>query len=221
MSMSSIAEFFQTAFTMPTLVWSVLLVLVIVYWSISLLGVFDLGMLEGLGEIADVADAADAAEGLLEETPGFFDKLGFGDVPRVVTWSLVVVFGWVFSYGLNVFFPQVRELATRGLVLALGVGGFALVLGIGATALAIQPLRKLAEANAGLVREELVGRLCTVKTGRVDSRFGQAEVDDGAMLVQVRAAEPNFFQRGMKALICEYDRQREVFLIAPYEEKSS
>ncbi len=219
--MSAIAEFFQAAFTMPTLVFSVLLLLVIVYWSISLLGIFDLEMLEGLGEVAEMADAADAAEGWIEDAPSFLGKVGFGDLPRSITWSLIVAFGWVFSYGLNAFFPQVRELAMRGLALGLAVGAVSLVLGVGATALAIQPLRKLAEANAGVVREELVGRLCTVKTGRVDGRFGQAEVDKGAMLVQVRAEEPNVFRSGMKALIFEYDRKREVFLITPYEEKLS
>lgn len=216
--MSAIADFFQTAFTMPTLVFSVLLVLVIVYWSVSLLGVFDLEMLEGLGEVAEVAEAG---EGIIEETPSFFSKAGFGDIPRSITWSLIVVFGWAASYALNAFFPQVREIATRGLVLALVVGGFSLVLGVAATALAIQPLRRLAEANAGPVRQELVGRVCTVKTRSVDERFGQAEVDDGSMLVQVRAEEPNTFTSGGKALISGYDREREVFLIAPYEEKPS
>jgi len=218
--MSAIAEFLKAAFTMPTLVFSVLLLFVIVYWSLSLLGGFDLEVLEGLGEVAEVAEVAEAGEGLIE-TPGFLAKAGFGDLPRSITWSLVILFGWITSYALNAFFPQVREIATRGLVLALAVGGVSLVLGVAATALAIQPLRKLAEANAGPLRRELVGKTCTIKTRSVDEGFGQAEVDDGAMLVQVRAAGPNEFTNGKKALISGYDREREVFRVVPLAEKPS
>lgn len=212
--MSAIAEFLKAALTMPTLVFSVLLLLVVLYWSLSLLGGIDLEILEGLGE---VAEAAEAGEGLVE-TPGFLSKAGFGDLPRSITWSLVILFGWIASYALNAFFPQVREIATRGLVLALAVGGVSLVLGVAATALAVQPLRKLAEANAGTRRQELVGKTCTIKTRSVDERFGQAEVDDGAMLIQVRVEGPNAFTSGSKALVSGYDRKREVFLIVPYEE---
>lgn len=252
------AEFLSTAFTMPTAVWSVLLVLVIFYWTISLFGIFDLEMLDGLDGAAEgltsVADAADGmldaadgmldgaegflegAEGLidgadglaegpaLEAKPGFFDNVGFGEVPRIITLSLVTIFGWTTSFFGTSWLEQsswvegLGILASNSLLVGSGVAAASLGLGIVGAAVAIQPLRRLLKFHVGPSRNEFIGRTCIVKTTRVDAEFGQAEMDTG-QLVQVRNRGGETFERGEKVVIFDYDKAHEVFLITPLDDE--
>lgn len=237
--MAGFQEFLDYAFTMPTAVFSVLLSLVILYWLLALTGLFSLeifdaadGVLEGAAEglvegaadglldgaegVADAADAADAGG----DSAGFFDRMGFGDVPRTITWSLVIFFGWLFSLAGTIYLPRFTEVATRGLaVVTIAVGAASLVLAVVATTVAIQPLRKVILAGYGTQRSDLVGRLCIVRTLRVDEDFGQAELDDGSSVIQVRNPQKYPFASGTKALIYDYDSEREVFYIMPAEEE--
>ena len=214
-------EVLQHAFTMPTTVFSALLGFVVLYWAASMLGVFSFEMLEGLGDavdgLADAADAVDAADG----GGGFFDKVGLGEIPRAITWSLTIVFGWLASMAMSFYVPGYRALVMKGIWAAGIFGAVSLALAFGATLLAVQPLRKVMVAGYGQQRSDLVSKLCTVRTGRVDEDFGQAEVEGGSALVQVRTrfAGEHTFHRGAKAVIDEYDAEREVFYISPVQDE--
>lgn len=233
--MDALTQFLHDAFTLPTSIFSVLLILAALYWGVKLAGIFDLEMFEAMGDVAeavgdgadaladgaDALDAADAIDGL-DDTPGFFDKFGFGDVPRSITWSLAIFFGWGLSFAGNHYFPQLREFAVRGLWVTGVIFAATLAGGAVLAAIAVQPLRRLMDAVPGTARRDLIGRVCTVRTLKVDDGFGQAEVDDGSMLVQVRTQDPAVsFTRGDKALIFHYDPAREVFLVAPYDPMES
>ena len=220
--MDGLKEFLDYAFTMPTAVFSVLLILVILYWVLALLGSFSLEMLDAAEGAAE--GLVEGAEGLTDADgggrPGFFDRLGFGDVPRTMSWSLVIFFGWLFSLAGTVYLPRFTQVAFTGLTMVTAALAIAsLGLAVVVTTVAIQPLRKLLLAGYGPERNDLVGRLCVVKTLRVDEDFGQAELDDGSSLLQVRNPQGFPFESGTKALIYEYDGAREVFYIMPAEDE--
>jgi hypothetical protein len=65
-----------------------------------------------------------------------------------------------------------------------------------------------------------VGRVCTIKTGRVDERFGQAVFSrhGDERLIPVRCETPNTLGRGSLAVIVDYDARDEVFLVKEAEE---
>lgn len=220
-------EILDHALSLPTAIFSALLGLVALYWVISLLGIFSLeifeaaeGMAEGAAEgLADAAadGLAEAAEGLTDgERQGFFKLMGFGDVPRSISWSLVIFFSWFFCLLGSIYLPRFTTFVVTGVtIVTLGMIGLSLVLAVGVTSLAIQPLRRVLLAGYGTKRRDLIGRLCVVKTLRVDEEFGQAELDDGSSLIQVRNSQGFHFENGSSALIYEYDAAREVFYIVP------
>lgn len=152
-----------------------------------------------------------------ESMPGRWHSLGMGGVPRTYTGSLMIFFGWVFSVLASYHVPGYEELATRGLWVALLLALASLLLATAATAVAIQPLRRAMKAGFGPVRRDLLGQMCTVTTQRVDANFGQAELDDGSSLIQVRSREETELTRGSRAVIFDYDAQREIFWVAPVE----
>ncbi|HEX9731805.1 MAG TPA: hypothetical protein VGG06_07420 [Thermoanaerobaculia bacterium] len=220
--MTGILEVLHHAFSMPTAIFSVLLILVILYWLVSLLGIFSLEMFEAAEGLADgAADAlAEAGESLGEaaegERPGLLR--GFDDVPRSISWSLVVVFAWLFSLLATIYLPRYTEVAMQGLAAVAMVGAVSLMLAVAVTAVALQPLRKVLVAGYGPSRHDLVGRVCVVRTQSVTDDFGQAELDDGGSILQVRNPQHYDFTGGSRGLIYEYDPAREVFYIMPMED---
>ena len=170
---------------------------------------------EGAGDAA--ADALD-----VHPRPGVLEHLSFGDVPRSFSWSLVIGFAWLFSLLGSVYIPGFDGLASSGLatggVIAVVLGVVSLALGVVATSIALRPLNKAMRAGLGARRHQLIGRTCTIRTNRVDAAFGQAEVDDGAMIIDVRTLDPTVeLTHGARALIFNYDGDREVFLVSPLD----
>lgn len=252
--MTGIMDFLHQAFSMPTAVFSVLLILVIFYWTLALAGL-DLGLFGGLGEAADGASEGlvegvgdvlfESADGLLDGADGLLDGAdgadglldGGGDavvtpesledpsgiVPTSIKLSLFVLFGWIFSFVGMIVAPQVTVFTLGGFGLILAVAAVSVVLAFGATAMAVRPLSRLLVIPHATTRGELVGRVCTIMTQRVDESFGQAEVvvDSVPLLVQVRSNEPDTFRRGRKALIFQYDPIQEIFRVTPYDDTPS
>lgn len=223
-------EFLQAAFSMPTAIFSVLLILVILYWLTVIFGALDLELFDGLFEAADgLAEGAveGAVEGVAEGTadalvehPGCLSQLGFAGVPCSISGSLLILFAWIFSFGGMALVGKIAVVGIALIFAIVGVGLVAVALAVGATAVVLRPLRKLIVGEESTVRQDLVGRVCTLTTQSVDEGFGQAEVSDrgAAILIQVRATEPNILTRGSKALIFDYDRAQEVFHVTPADE---
>ncbi|MEM6793092.1 MAG: hypothetical protein AAF725_03880 [Acidobacteriota bacterium] len=234
-------HFLDIVFSLPTALFSWPLLLVIAYWISALAGFNAEGLgAEGALEVgvdgaleAGVDGAAESfaggSEGIglehhdgslistVDGSPGFFDDLSFGDVPRSITWSLAVLIGWSLSL-LGVYFvPGFETFAARGAWAGLGLAGLSLALAMPLTLVAIQPLRKALEAGRGPERSDLLGQMCTVTTQRVDDRFGQAELEDGSSLIQVRDRLGRDLARGQRAVIFDYDPKAEVFFIAPVD----
>ncbi|MEM8931804.1 MAG: hypothetical protein AAGE94_11560 [Acidobacteriota bacterium] len=188
-------------------------------------------LVESAGEAAHEAAGEVMIDTLdMHQRPSFLEHLSFGDVPRSFSWSLVIGFAWLFSLLGSVYIPGFDAVASSGLatggVIAAVLGVVSLGLGVVATSLALRPVNKAMRAGIGARRHELVGRTCTIRTSRVDATFGQAEVDDGAMIIDVRTLDSNTdsnpdstatLGHGSRALIYNYDGDREVFLVAPLD----
>ncbi|MEM9554177.1 MAG: hypothetical protein AAGC60_07950 [Acidobacteriota bacterium] len=206
---------FDAILSLPTAAYGALFALMTGYWLLSLSGIFDLDLFEGAGLEAGGLDAGldGAVDGGLDPTPGFMERTGFGEIPRSILLTMISFFGFFFSLAAIVALERSTGWTPETGVAQAAVGGAMLVLATGATALAVQPLRRAMEANLGPTRGDLVGGPCTIKTARVDDSFGQAELDDGDQLVQVRDPIGLGLGLGARALVYGYDPEREVFLV--------
>lgn len=222
-------EFIEAAFTMPTAIFSSLMILVILYWATVILGLLDLGIFDSLFDLVDglfdgvsgsVSGATEGltegvAEGLGEGLGESHGCLGLAGVPGSIIGSTLVFFAWALTFGGT----QLLAGIATGTAAAAGLGVSAFALALGATSVALRPLRKVFRIAPVTGRRDLVGRTCTITTLRVDEKFGQAEVRDegSAILIQARSHEPNNLSRGAKALIFQYDSATEVFLVTPMD----
>jgi hypothetical protein len=99
----------------------------------------------------------------------------------------------------------------------------ALVAALPLAGLIVRPLAPIFEIHEGRSRHQYIGHVCTILTGPVDEKFGDATIDDGGtrLVVQVRTDAKGKLDRGDKALIIEFDNERQAYLVEPSADMTS
>lgn len=211
------SEFLEAAFSMPTAIFSWLMILVALYWVTVIFGLFDLGILDGLFEGAEgVAEGMaggveGVAEGLAEGAAealgeGAAEALGEGAAEAAgegtaesageahgclglagVPFTIIGSALVFFAWGISYGGMKFLGGTAGGTAVVAGVAFGAMALSLVATAVALRPLRKVFRMPPVTGRRDLVGRTCTVTTLRVDEKFGQAEVIDKGVPILIQA----------------------------------
>ncbi|HEY0189932.1 MAG TPA: hypothetical protein VGC42_02340 [Kofleriaceae bacterium] len=210
--------------------------IVLVYWAFVLIGALDIdlfggdvdvdvsGAAKGVGELVTGgakggaealhthADAGGDVDGDLDgDGGGVWQVLGLGDVPVTISLSLISIASWVGSL-LAAHYVFGSALWQRLIVLAL-----AFVVALPFAALLVRPLAPIFKLREGKSNSDYVGHGCTITTGSVGEAFGQALIEDGGtvLVIQVRCDRPGKLARGDKALVIEFDRERQAYLVEP------
>lgn len=228
-------ELLPIVFSMPTLPWTCLVIVSVVYWLTVILGALDVDVLGGAeGKIAsvghahdlgdmghagdghadghDLADGAAAKEGVLTS---LLSMLKLRSVPVTISLSFLGLFGWIISYLLAKNVGPALPLPAAGTNALLFAVTF--VASLFATSAAVRPLARLFVTRQGTQHKDLVGKVVRITTGRVDGKFGEGHLDDGAagLQLQVRCADPDALARDDEALILGWDAKTESFEVEP------
>ncbi|MEU8981991.1 hypothetical protein ACFVXW_01920 [Streptomyces sp. NPDC058251] len=195
--------FVAAATGFPTILFTSALVVVVLFWLLVALGAADA---HGFGIHAHAHPHADG--------------WGLGGVPVTLAFSLFTAIGWILSLSATVLLAPLGHsgLVRAGVSVAVLTG--ALFLASRATRLLVRPLHGLFPDEPGPSRLDFVGLTCTIRTGRVDGGFGQAEVrsaDGSAAVVQVRQTGTEALTSGSTGLLYAYDETGEFFWVAPYD----
>jgi hypothetical protein len=207
-------QLLHIALSFPAVLFTILLGIALVYWLFVILGALDIDIFGGAEVDLDGAAEGAGGEGELGAEAGILSALGLRRVPLTVSFSLLALFAWVICVLLAYYLGGMGE-ALPGWLLGILILVGSFVLAVPLTALACRPLAPLFEIPEAKSRADYVGSVCTVTTGRVDARFGQARIEDNGtvLLVQVRCDRDNAFARNDQALIIEYDEARQAFVI--------
>lgn len=242
-------EFLSAAASFPTVVFTVALLVVIGYWLIAIVGGVGSDLLDGAagkvegavqgkvegaaeavaGKLGGAAEAASgklggAAEGAAGKVEGgaatattALSALGFGTLPATAVISSLVLWAWALCL-LAALWSQ--QMAIQGPLVGLGSALAAVFLSGVITGLIARCAGRVIVKHRPVRRAELVGKLCTITTGRVDERFGQAMLhEDGSdLIVDVRCDTPNPLVRHARALLVAYDAEHHLYTVAPYDE---
>jgi len=171
------------------------------------------GALKGAGEAATGAAKAVGAKDTPTETDGgLLSMLGLGKIPITITGSAMIFFGWILSiFGAN--------LLGGGLLVQSGVLFGSLVLALLCSAVVLQPLRKVFDGHAALSRRDLRGKVCVISSGSVEKSFGTATIEDGGsgLMIHVTCSRANPLKKGDRALILDFDPQKDSYEIEPID----
>lgn len=210
-SIPAVTTFLTLAFSFPTLVFTTLLVVVLLYWVLVLVGAFgfDFG---GDG-------AVEAKAGALEGDGGILEALGFGVVPGSVVLSFLVVWAWSLSMLGSYFIGPVLGGLMPVWLGGSAIGLFSLVLAVFLAAFSTRPLRPLFEIKTAPKRRQLLGKVATVSSGRVDASFGQATMEDGGagLILNVVCDKSNQLKKGDKVLLLDFNEQKDAYEVEPVD----
>lgn len=237
---SPVAAFLTLVTTFPVVVYTVLLGASLVYWVFVVIGAVSLdshhadgGGLDldgdGIPDHVEHADGADGADGDGADggdahhhgggLAGMLAALKLRSAPATVVLSVLVLFSWLLTIiGLQLL-SSVLPAALMGAVkLVLLV--LAPLLALFPTSLAVRPLAKIFAPPRAVASRDLVGKLCTIRTGTVTDKFGEATLDDGGagLVVRVRVESGEKLGRGQQAVILGYDNEKHEYTVAPMDD---
>lgn len=203
-------ELFHAAFSGLNILYTVPLLLVLLYWCIVILGVidfdaFDLDLDFDMDADLDVDADVDFDAG----GAGGFSLLAFfnvGEAPLMFFISILLLVMWSISvqtnYLLDVNGPASIE-NYRGWI-ALGLAIPNLVFSLFVTKFAVLPFKWAKKEHKPSTK--LLGKACLVKSTEVNERFGQVEVptDQSSLLLNARTQEGETLAKGEAATILEH-----------------
>jgi len=199
-------DFLTNALAFPTIFYTGLLALVVLYWLIS---IFGLGGFDAVEADIDI-DATDDAGGLA----GWLSKFRLDGIPLTLSISLIIFVSWILCfYMVELFLNNMAKNIDNELVhIALGFWLLVLspALALPIVIALLSPLKpffkKLRKETKGASAHDFVGRTATIRSGKVNQTHGTVELSDGGagLILQVRAKEPNDYTAGDQVILKEY-----------------
>lgn len=224
--------FVKVATSFPTVVYSVLLLVVTVHWLLSALGILELDALDGLLPDDIGVDGAHAAHGAHGahgthgshgdhgSFGGFLMKFGLHGVPVMVVFTIIAIVGWLFCYFVDLHLLSRMQDGVLGALAATAtiIGGLLLSIPVGRMVLA--PVRRLLRRYEPVTQRPLLGRYAEVRSPEITQTHGTAWVDDGGagLVLQVRADTPGRFVRGDRVVLIEYLDEQNAYRVTSTEE---
>jgi hypothetical protein len=189
--------FLAAAFAFPTVVFTVLLVLFMLYAVATLIGAADIEWIDHLLGVDHVHDS------VLE---GVMSALGIAGVPITIFGGVASVFSWLTAFTAAKFLPD--SLPIDSAIIA----GSAIV-GVGLGSLAVRPLRAAFVTADAPRRNGMVGKVCRIRSLRVNETSGTADVGD--LVAEVRCFRENSLTIGSEAIVYDYDPEDGVYHVGP------
>ncbi|WMJ69958.1 hypothetical protein [Stenotrophomonas sp. 24(2023)] len=191
-------EFFAVVFAFPTLPYSIVLAVAVIYWLLAAFGLVDDGIAETGGLDPAAGDATD-----LPGLSGLLARWGLGGVPVMLVMALLAFFAWTVTYFVHLF-----VLLPLPALLRWGIGTVVLLLAplpaIPLTATLLRPIRRLLLHLRPVPQASLLGRVGVVASPTVDARSGHATVDDGGAGLVLQVRSDSELQRGERIVLVEH-----------------
>ncbi len=215
----------EAAQQFPTVVFTIGLGICLIYWLFVLIGALDIDLfgdadISGAGKAIgggghDLGDAGGAGDHDLDIDGGggLWSGLGLSKVPITISVSAIFFVCWCISLLAMHYVPDMLGNATWVQYTLLPA---TLIVGLPIAGLLVRPLGGVFELKEGKSNSDYVGHTVTVTTGTVDDGFGQGMVEDGGtvLVIPIRCDKAGL-SRNDKALIIDFDTERQAYVVAP------
>ena len=200
----------------PTIVFTIGLGVIIGFWMLVILGLFDLEFFEVAVDL-DIDTDVSQIGGIA----GLLTTLGLTGVPITVVISLLILNSWFICYFASKLIPNFPDLISLlQTLLNIAIAIFSFLLSIPITARMIRPLRGFfRKLNQDPLSKSLIGKTCRIRSSRADSDFGEAEciLNGASLIVKVRTSGEQPLKTGDNAVIIEH-KANDIFFIISEEE---
>lgn len=204
--------FITGIFTFPTVFFTGLLVLVLLYWLTAVLGISSFDTADG--DVAfdtdlDITDAPFSIANLLS-------KFKLDGIPVTICLSFIILASWVVSFvAVHFLYPMIPE---GWIQIAVGVWILLLSPVLSATIISplLQPLKPIFKKTPEKRAVDLVGQYVTVRSGKVSATAGEAVFHDGGagLILKIRCSDENEIKRGDSVKLFSFDQVTSTYQIA-------
>lgn len=236
-------ELLAVLLSFPTVLFSGLTALTLIYWLFVVLGALDIdtlggaagaskgaleGAMKGALEGAHVDGAADGlADGVDGVHEGAADGADGGDVDagdhggagflsflNLRAAPVTVVISLFALFGLTMTGMYGLTFGVPSVVVGVPILLGASVVSLLLTSLAIRPLAPAFAHKSGTKSRDLIGKIAKVSTGKVTSSFGQAELDEGGNALILQIRDDGgSLQRGDRVVLTHFDEASGTFTV--------
>jgi len=200
--------FLADVFSFPTIIFTIPLIVLMLFWLFAFAGLIDIEIFDFDTDKETDADSGKAGS----SSATVFETLGLDGVPLTVALTLLDLYAFAFIYLLRKYlaplFDGILSATLIGSLMAL----IAVLIAIPLAALSIKPLKRFFVTHEGLYKDEMIGLICVLTTGKVNEDFGQAITEDGQSL-SVRATTPNDMCKGAKVALIEIDKVSDTYTV--------
>lgn len=211
-------ELLQAAFSPANFVYTLLLMVVLLYWLGIILGALDISAFDIDVDVdAEVdVDAAVHAEGTGGSWfAGALHFFNFGKLPFMLIMSFVVFFTWAGSVLGHYYIGHGSLFFSLALIFPN------LFIALCLTKVLTTPLIPMFQnLDAGEEAMDYIGEACTLTLPANPTKMGQAQVvsDSSTLLINVKVSEhkPGALYKGDKALIIGENKEEGYFIIEKY-----
>jgi len=205
--------FYNIFLSFPTVIFSLLIVLCILFCLVAVLGVVDFDILNFDLPEADNLNVDNLTNAHV--LASLMMKLGLVGIPAPIILFSMSLIGWLASFILCYYtfkiFPEGILRFVCGVVILFSVSFFSAYI----TGLILRPFKKFFETANQEVQKEIIGHLGVVRTSKVNDKFGEATVEDGGagLIVKVRSYKHEEFSRGDRIILLDYLPQENVYRV--------
>lgn len=191
--------FYQIVASFPTIFFTILLIIVVMFWLLAILGAVEISLLD-----FDIDLDADMSS--TSAITGFMMRLGLQGVPVTIIVSLIAIFGWLISYYIVYFFFGLFDGTFLRILLGIPVLCGSLYAAVMLTALAIKPMRSFFQKTHQQTIKRVLGQVAIVRSAVVNNHTGEAMLADGGagLILKVLTDGEAEFQRGDRVVLLEY-----------------
>ena len=207
------SDFIAGIFTFPTVFYSGLLVLVLLYWLVAGFGLGDFEGSEGdvaLDTDLDIGESSLSVSSLLS-------KFKLDGIPITISLSFIILASWVLSF-LAVYF--IYPMLPSGWV-QIAIGAWILILApvVGAIIVSplLQPLKPIFKRQPQQQAKDLIGKTVKVRSGKVTATVGEAVLQDGGagLILKIRCTVDNTIARGDLVRLQSLDQVTGFYQVTP------
>jgi len=210
--------FYQNISSFPTVLFTLLLGVFVLYWAGAVLGLVDLEVIDIDLDALDLNP--DSPHTAVDTLAGLLLKYGLAGVPLTISLSILTLIGWLASYYLVHFLQPFMSVALIKYPLGLVILLVAIYVGALLTGQIIKPLKPLFEKATQETVKHVVGRTGVVRTSRVDREFGEISVEDGGagLILKVRTTGDDQFKKGDQVVVIEKLSDDNIYRVISKEE---
>ena len=221
-------ELLQAALSPVNLLYTLLLVLVLLYWLTVIIGALDMNALDidfdmdvdaDMDIDVDVDSDIDVNGGAAAWLAGALQFFNFGKMPMMVILSFTILFTWMINILMNHYIGQ------GSIPFAIALMMPNLLISLLLTKLFTTPLVPLfKQINTPEKNVDYIGMTCTLLVSATETKKGQAEIfhNSSAHLVYVKVSKNDreTIRKGEKAVIVDKATDEDVYFIRISEDIS-